>query len=677
MLQKTNRVRVSAQAKLAGLGVSAALAVALTMGGATVALAETTTVQDDAQTAAVEAQPVEELASVAAPMAETQAAPASVTDDVTPEPNSSVSDVATASATDIAPENADAPAAVPTAGAEAAATHGEGAGQSEAPSAEATESDIAATAGAATARTSDPALADSINAQTQVSNSEATASTQAKAITYKNMFRLYNPNSGEHFYTANPDEAKNVVEAGWRWEGIGWVAPSEGAPVYRLYSGTDHHYTKNAGERDWLITQGWKYEGVGWFSADESDGLPLYRQFNPNVDPSAPRNNSGSHNYTLNKGENDQLVSLGWRAEGIGWYGAKVANQPMKGMWVNTAAWTGSQKELYWIGANGVLAKSRVIDPSANAADAGAGRRAYATETGAVVRGKRLVSNGMMFADQNGTLVDLSKLGDVSQHWIVTGNLDNGDTQRYYITTLKNGQLGALVGDFTATLTGKSSSFHGREDQGYIVRGTWSYGGWIYTADNDGRITSKRYGWNAPGVDSWFYNDTSYVNSMLDRAKRYGSDTDWFVTIDTSRCRVSIFNRTNGTWSAVGGWKSVQGKLVNGRSLTKRGVYKIVAKEYEDSGTLYEGSAAAGGPRSEGNWWDIFYCNHRNIDDGGMVMEYNGHSFLVNQPSPYYSHGGTCISLDAVKFISQHAPVGSTVCVLDNVNSWPSWYQWD
>ena len=415
MLQKTNRVRVSAQAKLVGLGVSAALAAALTMGGATVALAETTTVQDEAQTAAVEAQPAEEPALAVAPVAEAQAAPASAVDAVTPEPDSSVSDVAAASAADVASENVDAPAAVSTPHAEVPATSEEEAGQSEAPSAEPTASDVAATAAAATAKADDPATADPADEQIQASNSEVTASTQAKTITYKNMFRLYNPNSGEHFYTANPDEAKNVVEAGWRWEGIGWVAPSEGAPVYRLYSGTDHHYTKNAGERDWLITQGWKYEGVGWFSADESDGLPLYRQFNPNVNPRAPRNNSGSHNYTLNKGENDQLVSLGWRAEGIGWYGAKVANQPMKGMWVNAAAWTGSQKELYWIGTDGVLAKSRVIDPSANAADAGAGRRAYATETGAVVRGKRLVGNGMMFADQNGALVDLKKLGDVSQ----------------------------------------------------------------------------------------------------------------------------------------------------------------------------------------------------------------------------------------------------------------------
>ena len=38
------------------------------------------------------------------------------------------------------------------------------------------------------------------------------------------MYRLYNPNSGEHFYTANAAERDKVKKAGWRDEGIGWNA---------------------------------------------------------------------------------------------------------------------------------------------------------------------------------------------------------------------------------------------------------------------------------------------------------------------------------------------------------------------------------------------------------------------------------------------------------------------
>ena len=87
----------------------------------------------------------------------------------------------------------------------------------------------------------------------------------------KIMFRLYNPNSGEHFYTAS------VVE------------------------------------RDHLISVGWNDEGIGWYS-DDAQAVPLYRQYNPNAI-------AGSHNYTTSTVERDHLISVGWNDEGIGWYG--------------------------------------------------------------------------------------------------------------------------------------------------------------------------------------------------------------------------------------------------------------------------------------------------------------------------------------------------------------------
>lgn len=135
------------------------------------------------------------------------------------------------------------------------------------------------------------------------------------------MYRLYNPNSGEHFYTVSRAERNSLRLAGWKYEGVGWTAPfSSNSPVYRLYSGTDHHYTMSAHERDSLVRAGWSYEGVGWYS-DDAKGIPLYRQFNPWVNPHASYNNSGSHNYTVNRHEHNSLVQLGWHDEGIGWYG--------------------------------------------------------------------------------------------------------------------------------------------------------------------------------------------------------------------------------------------------------------------------------------------------------------------------------------------------------------------
>lgn len=126
------------------------------------------------------------------------------------------------------------------------------------------------------------------------------------------MLRLYNPNSGEHFYTGNASEKDSLVAAGWQYEGIGWVSPTEGSNVYRLYNPNtgDHHYTTNAAEKDNLVNAGWKYEGVCWESGGE---IPCYRVYNPNA------RGAGSHHYTTSQAEAKSLVAAGWKDEGIGW----------------------------------------------------------------------------------------------------------------------------------------------------------------------------------------------------------------------------------------------------------------------------------------------------------------------------------------------------------------------
>ncbi|WP_248922686.1 InlB B-repeat-containing protein [Olsenella intestinalis] len=130
------------------------------------------------------------------------------------------------------------------------------------------------------------------------------------------MYRLYNPYSGEHFYTASAYERDAVDEAGWNYEGVGWVAPStDGEPVYRLYNPNagDHHYTMSAGERDVLVGVGWSYEGVGWLS-DPHEAVPVWREYNPFA-------TSGAHNFTTSEAEHVHLCTIGWRGEGIAWYG--------------------------------------------------------------------------------------------------------------------------------------------------------------------------------------------------------------------------------------------------------------------------------------------------------------------------------------------------------------------
>lgn len=130
------------------------------------------------------------------------------------------------------------------------------------------------------------------------------------------MYRVYNPNSGEHFFTNRAAEKNYLVSLGWRNEGLAWFrSASDARPVYRLYNknGGEHHYTLSAGERDSLIAKGWRDEGIGWYSEAET-GVPVYRVYNPN-------NFANNHHYTTSYAEAQYLISIGWRDEGIGWYG--------------------------------------------------------------------------------------------------------------------------------------------------------------------------------------------------------------------------------------------------------------------------------------------------------------------------------------------------------------------
>ena len=134
------------------------------------------------------------------------------------------------------------------------------------------------------------------------------------------MYRLYNRWTGEHLYTRDQSERAALVGIGWTDEGVGWVAPTEGEAVYRLYNpyvvGGDHHYTMDEDEYDALAKLGWKQEGICWYSAptDSVVSVAIYRQFNPYA-------TTGTHNYTPDEAERDALVKLGWHDEGVAWYG--------------------------------------------------------------------------------------------------------------------------------------------------------------------------------------------------------------------------------------------------------------------------------------------------------------------------------------------------------------------
>ena len=99
---------------------------------------------------------------------------------------------------------------------------------------------------------------------------------------------------------------------------------------------------------------------------------------------------------------------------------------------------------------------------------------------GYVLRGKRIVGDGMLLADNDGVLAGSA----ASEGWLVTDKYD-GELQRYRIDGSCEGHLGAHLGYFELDGDG----YYGRYDTGYVVRNV------VYTAP-DG---SKYYG-NNDGV---------------------------------------------------------------------------------------------------------------------------------------------------------------------------------
>lgn len=115
----------------------------------------------------------------------------------------------------------------------------------------------------------------------------------AKAQQTLDMWRLYNPYTGEHFYTANVIERDELGRLGWTLEGVGWTAPATGAEVWRLYNpfaaGGDHHYTMSRHEYLELQRLGWRGEGVGWSTCREGRGRLDMAPVQPQLQQRSPQ----------------------------------------------------------------------------------------------------------------------------------------------------------------------------------------------------------------------------------------------------------------------------------------------------------------------------------------------------------------------------------------------------
>ncbi len=305
------------------------------------------------------------------------------------------------------------------------------------------------------------------------------------------MYRLYNSNSGEHFYTANTNERDVLIKAGWKDEGIGWYAPiRQGIPVYRLYNPNgEHHYTTSAAERDNLISVGWKDEGEGWKSLTNEDafGQPLYRQYNPNQ-------KLCNHNYTTSLAEHEALIGMGWKDEGIGWNGVDVIYQENKDGNLRIYK-TDTMEQIFGLYTYG--GQSFYLDP--------------ANDGVAVKNGKCQINGKNYLFNEQGQMIR-------SKGWVDFGG------QRYWIND--DGSLATGLVFVSKEQTGEASHYLVFDEQGSLVRNGQSGS---YQADANGWLTNP----NGDQMMKQFCHDTyAKTGRDLEAMFRYVGDTLTYVKKD-------------------------------------------------------------------------------------------------------------------------------------------------
>ncbi|MDR2977339.1 MAG: hypothetical protein LBV19_08660 [Streptococcaceae bacterium] len=145
--------------------------------------------------------------------------------------------------------------------------------------------------------------------QAALAHIEANSVIAADETTPISIFRMYNPNTGEHFYTVSSYEAASLlINSGWNYEGTLGKTYTTGhsTAVTRLYNKNAgvHYYTSSEYEARSLMAKGWVDEGVAFIDAGQFD---VYAAYNAN---------NSQHNYTMFLAEENSLLGAGWQPAG-------------------------------------------------------------------------------------------------------------------------------------------------------------------------------------------------------------------------------------------------------------------------------------------------------------------------------------------------------------------------
>lgn len=155
-----------------------------------------------------------------------------------------------------------------------------------------------------------------------------------------------------------------------------------------------------------------------------------------------------------------------------------------------------------------------------------------------------------------------------------------------------------------------------------------------------------------PGQDIW--NDSAYIAKMIARAKKTGSSTGWFCTVDKAKGRVVVLYKSGSNWIVA----KTMNCITSGNTFT--GTFKVDHK----NGAYYDGT------RNINDYWTCFlpaYSSTNPASVGGYKTKYYpGKGYDDGQGFHHgYSSGGCTVVKDraAVKYIYDNVSIGSTVQV--------------
>ena len=155
-----------------------------------------------------------------------------------------------------------------------------------------------------------------------------------------------------------------------------------------------------------------------------------------------------------------------------------------------------------------------------------------------------------------------------------------------------------------------------------------------------------------------YRTDKDYLQSLLDRANRIGSDTDWFIAVDVRRFRTTLLCKEGNKWKIDGCFNATMGYLGN-NGMSHTGLADSSGKS-ELNYVVTHKSADTG----EGNYWFVCYIDdwQGNYDNGQGF--HDGYE-LAGQS--YKSNGCPRLTYEHAKYLYDNVPIGSRVHI---------WHEW-